>query len=78
MSTQITVRLPDDLVVFIDDLVHEGVVPSRAAAVATALERERRRHIAQRDADILSAAGEDSDMDSLARHGANVAMPELA
>lgn len=56
MSKQIAVRLPDDLVAFVDDIVATGDQRSRAAVVTRALERERRRAIAQRDAEILAAA----------------------
>ena len=42
MSKQIAVRLPDELVAFIDDVVESGSERSRAAVVARALERERR------------------------------------
>jgi len=66
MSTQIAVRLPDEIVAFLDDQVREQHAPSRAAVVLRALERERRRHIAARDAAILARLGPDADMDSLA------------
>ncbi len=77
MTTQIAVRLPDDLVAFIDGLVRSGHAASRAAAVARALERERRRQIAERDAAILAQAGRDADLDGLAHHAAKTAMPDL-
>lgn len=70
MSKQIAVRLPDDLVDFVDGLVSQGKANSRAVVVTHALERERRRAVAARDAAILARAGEDPDMDSLARHAA--------
>lgn len=68
MSKQIAVRLPDDLVEFVDDVVSRGQARSRAVVLTRALERERRRAAAARDAAILAEAGEDRDMDSLARH----------
>lgn len=71
MSKQIAVRLPEDLVEFVDGLVSQGEASSRAAVVARALERERRRAVAARDAAILARAAEDPDMDSLARHVAS-------
>ncbi len=77
MSTQIAVRLPDELVEFLDELVKNGDVASRAAAVARALEHERRRHLAERDAAILARSGADADMDSLARHAATTAINDL-
>ena len=72
MSKQIAVRLPDDIVDFVDGLVSAGKAPSRAVVVNRALERERRRAVAARDAEILSRAGDDPDMDDLARHAAHL------
>lgn len=68
MSKQIAVRLPEDIVEFVDGLVSAGEASSRAAVVSRALERERRRVVAARDAAILARAGDDPDMDALARH----------
>ena len=66
MSKQVTVRLPDELVDFIDHRVARGEATSRAAVVAAAVERERRRQVADRDAAILAEAGPDDDMTGLA------------
>jgi antitoxin MazE3 len=65
MSTQITVRLPDELVEYVDRLVASGKEPSRAAIVARALERERRRETAENDARIYARSAP-SDLDDLA------------
>ena len=46
MSTQIAVRLPDEMVAYLDAEVAAGRVPSRAAFVTSALEREIMRQIA--------------------------------
>ncbi|MDN5854234.1 MAG: ribbon-helix-helix domain-containing protein [Actinomycetia bacterium] len=70
MSKQITVRLPDDLVDFIDDLVAQEAQPSRASVVARAVERERRRERAIRDAAILIEK-RNADLDDLAAYAAN-------
>ncbi len=78
MSTQIAVRLSDDLVAFVDDLVSHGDATSRAAVVSRALERERRRKVAERDAAILARAGTDPDLDSLAQYAAGTTMDDLA
>lgn len=72
MSKQIAVRLPDDLVDFVDSIVTNGAERSRAAVVTRALERERRRTIAVRDAEILAALGPDADLASLADHAVGV------
>ncbi len=65
MSTQIAVRLPDEMVVFLDRAVAAGEAPSRAALVTSALEREMRRLVAERDARILGAKGAADDLDDL-------------
>jgi Arc/MetJ-type ribon-helix-helix transcriptional regulator len=72
MSKQIAVRLPDDLVAFVDDVVHSGRERSRAAVVTRALERERRRVIAERDAAILAATGPDPELAGLAEHALGI------
>jgi Arc/MetJ-type ribon-helix-helix transcriptional regulator len=77
MSKQIAVRLPDHLVEFVDTLVRDGDAKSRAAVVTRALERERRRAAASRDAAILASEGSDPDMDSLARWAARLPRPDL-
>ena len=43
MSTQIAVRLPDELVAELDSIVLSGEEPSRASIVEQALLRELRR-----------------------------------
>ena len=68
MSKQIAVRLPDEIVAFVDGQVSEGKASSRAVVVKRALERERRRAVAAQDAAILARAGDDPDMDRLASH----------
>jgi len=77
MSKQLTVRLADDLVAFIDERVERGEARSRAAVVASAIDRERRRAAAERDAAILAAAGRDHDLDSLAAFAQHTALPGL-
>jgi Arc/MetJ-type ribon-helix-helix transcriptional regulator len=66
MTKQIAVRLPDELVAFIDGVVESGSERSRAAVVTRALERERRRLTAARDAQALAQAGPDHELDALA------------
>ena len=72
MSEQIAVRLADELVEFVDELVESGAERSRAAVVTRALERERRRAIAARDAEILVRTGPDPELAGLAEHTAGV------
>lgn len=65
MSTQIAVRLPDDVVAFLDRTVAAGEAPSRAALVTSAVEREMRRRLAEQDARILNESWTADDLDSL-------------
>lgn len=81
MTRQITVRLADELVEFIDRQVEHGVAPSRASVVAQALDQQQRRDAAARDAAILAGLrpGSDADdLDGLARYTARTPMDDLA
>ena len=62
MSKQITVRLSDDVAVFIDNLVDGGSVSSRAAALDKVVRREMRRVRAMEDALIYARTGEDAEL----------------
>ena len=65
VSTQIAVRLPDEMVAFLDRVVATGKAPSRAALIAAAVEREMRRQAAEQDARILRENGPADDLDEL-------------
>ncbi len=65
MSTQIAVRLPDEMVAFPDHTVATGRATSRAAVVASAVEREMRRVLAEQDVQILGDHGTADDLDAL-------------
>ncbi|HEU4946047.1 MAG TPA: ribbon-helix-helix domain-containing protein [Kribbella sp.] len=77
MSKQITVRLPDDIVDFIDRLVDDNQASSRASVVARAMERERRRDLAARDAAILAERGTDPELDGLAAYAGDTPLSDL-
>ena len=77
MSKQITVRLPDELVEFMDRLVDDHKAPSRASVVARAMERERRRELAERDLAILTEHGEYDDLDGLAAAASGTVLSDL-
>jgi Arc/MetJ-type ribon-helix-helix transcriptional regulator len=68
MSKQIAVRLPDELVEFVDEIVGSGSGRSRASVVTRALERERRRVVAEHDAEILARTGPDPQLAGLAEY----------
>jgi Arc/MetJ-type ribon-helix-helix transcriptional regulator len=74
MSTQIAVRLPDETVAFIDELVANGSAGSRAEVVSRALRREQRRFLASRDAAIIALHPNDDDFDQLAEFAARLAL----
>jgi len=77
MSKQITVRLPDELVDFMDQLVAADKASSRATVVARAMERERRRELAARDLAILTEHGGYDDLDGLATAASGTALSDL-
>jgi Arc/MetJ-type ribon-helix-helix transcriptional regulator len=77
MSKQLTVRLPEDLVDFIDRCVESGKATSRAAVVAAAVDRERRRAIAEHDVAILTRDQSTADFDELAEYASRTDLADL-
>lgn len=72
MTTQIAVRLPDDIVDFLDGEVSEGRAKSRAQVVLRALEREQRRQLAARDIEILSSGVDARDVNVAGAQGKKI------
>jgi hypothetical protein len=60
-----------------DQLVDSGAASSRAVVVARAVDRERRREIAARDAAILAQVRSDPDLDSLAEYAVRTSLDDL-
>lgn len=75
MSTQIAVRLPDELVAYVDRAVAEGRVRSRAELVARLIERDARRQRAEEDLTVLAGKGLVHDQDALAITRATASTP---
>lgn len=77
MSTQIAVRLPDDLVAYVDGAVASGRVKSRAEFVARLLARDARRQRAEDDLRRLLESGDLDGHDALqiARATADTPLP---
>jgi Arc/MetJ-type ribon-helix-helix transcriptional regulator len=75
MSKQIAVRLPEELVEFVDEIVDSGEGRSRAAVVTRALERERRRVVAAQDAEIFARTAPDPELAGLAEYAAGMRIP---
>lgn len=78
MSTQIAVRLPDDLVAYVDQAVARGRVKSRADLVARLIERDARRQRAEDDLALLVEKGcaHDPEALAIARSAAATPVPE--
>lgn len=75
MSIQIAVRLPDQLVNSLDELVNSGAARSRASVIERALLRELRYHRMLQEIEILNSDnGTNEDFDSLARLSSYVAL----
>jgi Arc/MetJ-type ribon-helix-helix transcriptional regulator len=77
MSTQIAIRLPDEVVEFVDSQVASGAAKSRADFVWHAITRQQRWLAAERDAEIYARLGEDPALEGLADHAARLPRPEL-
>ena len=75
MSTQIAVRLPDELVAYVDSAVASGRVKSRADLVSRLIARDARRQRAEDDLQLLIKAGALEDLDALAMVKATSATP---
>lgn len=76
MSKQIAVRLPDDLVDFLDEVVASGRFESRVAIVTRELRRFQRRLIAEQDAEIYRTQGEDPELEGLAEYAARLSFED--
>ena len=75
MSIQIAVRLPDQLVNSLDELVDSGAARSRASVIERALLRELRYQRMLQEVEILNSGfGADEDLHALTRFSRNVAL----
>lgn len=76
MSTQIAVRLPDELVAYVDEAVASGRVKSRADLVARLIARDARRQRAEQDLQRLLDRGalDDDEMLAIARAASATAL----
>jgi Arc/MetJ-type ribon-helix-helix transcriptional regulator len=75
VSTQIAVRLPDELVAYVDQAVASGRVKSRAELVSKLIARDARRQRAEEDLQRLIDAGALEGADALAIARASSATP---
>jgi len=76
VSTQIAVRLPDELVAYVDEAVASGRVKSRADLVARLIARDARRQRAEQDLQRLLDRGalDDDEMLAIARAASATAL----
>jgi Arc/MetJ-type ribon-helix-helix transcriptional regulator len=77
MNRQIAIRLPDEMVDYIDRAVEAGEASSRAALVIAAVDRDRRRRRTEQDVAILAATAANGDLDELAAYQSQVPMADL-
>lgn len=61
MSTQIALRLPDDLVEQLDERVRQGVAANRSELIRVLLARELRRIEVEAEVAVLSQSWDDPD-----------------
>lgn len=61
VSTQIAIRLPDELVAELDDQVRNGVAGTRTELIRTLLERELRRVAIDAERAVLAQQWDDPD-----------------
>lgn len=67
VSTQIAVRLPDEIVDYLDEQVRSGRVRSRAELITRLLAREQRRDRALIDLDRIGGSDRRDDLDDSVR-----------
>jgi Arc/MetJ-type ribon-helix-helix transcriptional regulator len=77
VSTQIAVRLPDELVAYVDEAVAAGRVKSRAELVARLIERDARRQRSEEDLQRLTDRGalDDPELLDIVKSVADTPLP---
>ncbi len=77
VSKPIPVRLDEDEVEVLDQLVRLGLAANRSDAIKRGIDRDRRRLAAMRDASVYARSGEDPDLVALTRSAAGTPLPDL-
>jgi len=67
MTTQLAVRLPEEMVRAVDKAVADGLAPNRSRLIRMAIDRELRHLAAVRDYEILRDTEPDKEMEALAQ-----------
>ena len=77
VSKAIPVRLDDDDIEVLDELVRLGLAANRSDAIKRGIDRDRRRLAAMRDAAAYARSGEDPDLAAWTRSAARTALTDL-
>jgi Arc/MetJ-type ribon-helix-helix transcriptional regulator len=73
----VPVRLADDDIEVLDELVHLGLASDRSDAIKRGIDRDRRRLAAMRDASAYARNGEDGDLVAFSRSAARTPLTDL-
>jgi Arc/MetJ-type ribon-helix-helix transcriptional regulator len=77
VSRAIPVRLDDDDIEVLDQLVRLGLAADRSDAIKRGIDRDRRRLAAMRDAAAYARSGEEPDLVAFTRHAAGTPLTDL-
>ena len=77
VSKPIPVRLDDDDIEVLDELVRLGLATNRSDAIKRGIDRDRRRLAAMRDAAVYARSGEDPDLAAFSRSAARTPLTDL-
>ena len=77
MSRAIPVRLDDDDIQVLDELVRLGLAANRSDALKRGIDRDRRRLAAMRDAALYERDGEDAALEAFGRRAARTPLTDL-
>ena len=77
VSTPIPVRLDDDDIEVLDQLVRLGLAADRSDAIKRGIDRDRRRLASMRDAAAYGRNGEDADLVGFAGRAARTPLTDL-
>ncbi len=77
MSRAVPVRLDDDDIATLDELVRLGLAANRSDAIKRGIDRDRRRLAALKDARVYGRDREDADLTAFASSAASTPLTDL-
>jgi Arc/MetJ-type ribon-helix-helix transcriptional regulator len=77
MSRAVPVRLDDDDIATLDELVRLGLAANRSDAIKRGIDRDRRRLAALKDAQVYRRDGEDAELATFASTAASTPLTDL-